>query len=255
LFNKKLVCIVLWDLDSMATGVCQLCGNQQKLIKAHIIPKSFLNFESQPIAIFDSDENSRPQRYPIGVYDEEILCEECDNEIGLLDQYVLIHLIRAVGASIVDEEDLKCLQYQSVDTKILKKFIASVAWRASKSKHEFFSRVNLGPYEDIFLSSFKAGANSQLQTDIFVTEFDKKDVPILSPESIRIEDINMLRIPANRFVFYIRVDKRKSPPDMDEFAVVENKPVLSIVQDWNDSKEKQLVFKIIQRNRRPNFWK
>jgi hypothetical protein len=255
LFVKKLVYFYPLDLDSMATGVCLLCGNQQKLIKAHIVPKSFLNFGSQPIAIFSSDENSRPQKSPVGVYDEYILCEECDNELGLLDQYVVLNLIRADGIVVVDQEDLKCLQYQGVDTNILYKFIASVAWRASKSKHEFFSRVNLGPYEDIFLSSFKVGANSQLQTDIFVTEFDKKDVPFLSPESIRIENVNMLRIPANRFVFYIKVDKRKSPLDMEEFAVGDNKPVLSIVQSWNDSREKQLVLKIIKRNQRPNFWK
>ena len=255
IFLKNRLYFYQMDLDSMKIGVCQLCGNQQKLIKAHIVPKSFWNFGSGPIAIFSSDEDTRPQKSPIGVYDEDILCDGCDNELGELDQYVLLNLIRADGNLVVDEEDLKCLQYQGVDTNSLKKFIASVAWRASKSKHEYFSRVNLGPYEDIFLSSFKVGANSQLQTDIFVTEFDKKDVPFLSPESIRIDEVNMLRIPANRFVFYIKVDKRKSPHDMEEFAVADNKPILSIVQNWNDSREKQLVLKIIKRNQRPNFWK
>ncbi len=239
----------------MATGICQLCENRRNLVRAHVVPRSFWNFGSEPLAIFSSDENSRPQKSQIGVYDERILCADCDSEFGRFDEYVLLNLVRTAGVVNVDEAGIKCVQYQGIDVKVLQKFAISVAWRASKSKHEYFRNVNLGPYENIFFDLLKSDARSSIQFDIFVTEFDKRDAPFISPTSVRFGQVNMLRIPANRFVFYVKVDQRQTPEEPRICAVRDNDPVLSIVQSWDDSSEKKLVLKMIARKNRPKFWK
>ena len=67
----------------MSIGTCKFCGQEKKLIDAHIVPKSFylgLKEKDKYLSI-----NSRTAKYTIqqkGGYDKNILCETCDSKVG-----------------------------------------------------------------------------------------------------------------------------------------------------------------------------
>ncbi len=52
-------------------GICQYCGEQKKLCKAHIIPKSLLKFqENSEMVLYSAD--GFPKRRLEGSYDKSI---------------------------------------------------------------------------------------------------------------------------------------------------------------------------------------
>jgi hypothetical protein len=69
-------------------GICKFCGQEKELINSHIIPKCFhqiktmgnmshINTKTQQI---DSKNHQNGTKEPL-------LCEKCDNQLGILDGY------------------------------------------------------------------------------------------------------------------------------------------------------------------------
>lgn len=60
--------------------ICKGCGSDKKLIKAHIIPESFFAGLKTPgnHLLMVSDTLKYPKRAPLGPYDKEILCHDCE---------------------------------------------------------------------------------------------------------------------------------------------------------------------------------
>ena len=95
-----------------------------------------------------------------GEYDRYILCRECDNvRIGELESYVkpiiyggsegLSESQIPRGENRVNLAGAELTYYENLDYKKFKLFLLSVLWRASISKRETFSLVNLGSDEEI----------------------------------------------------------------------------------------------------------
>ena len=61
--------------------LCKLCLQSKKLINSHIIPESFFGKNTFLIA----EDSPFKEKRPIGIYDKNILCAECDNFIGKKD--------------------------------------------------------------------------------------------------------------------------------------------------------------------------
>jgi hypothetical protein len=79
----------------MAT--CKLCGHERKLIKAHIIPESFLALPTSDegsAKILSSIKSVYPKTTRTGIYDDSILCQRCDGELGIFDQHAAEALIK-----------------------------------------------------------------------------------------------------------------------------------------------------------------
>ena len=69
---------------------CSLCGCDKKLINAHVIPRSFhepMKQGGQTPIIITSKPGEYPKRSPIGVYDKEIVCENCEAIFSPWDDY------------------------------------------------------------------------------------------------------------------------------------------------------------------------
>jgi len=67
---------------------CRLCNRQLKFAKSHVIPEAFwreLRDEKDVPLLVSSAEGSFPQRNPIGVYDQTILCEVCETTFNAMD--------------------------------------------------------------------------------------------------------------------------------------------------------------------------
>lgn len=133
-------------------GICKFCGQEKKLIKAHIIPKKFY------VALKNDKYfgiNSETGKYSIqqqGAYDSNILCGDCDNNIlGELDKegYRVLFGDFNKYKCILSYPQYKIYQLSIKDFDLIKlrKFFISILWRASISKLEECSKINLGPYE------------------------------------------------------------------------------------------------------------
>jgi hypothetical protein len=74
---------------------CKLCGQDKKLVKAHVIPASFFrplrSEKNSPLLI---TAGNYVKRAPIGVYDKTILCEACEKQFGIWDDYAQSLLIQ-----------------------------------------------------------------------------------------------------------------------------------------------------------------
>src|SRR5699024_7989966 len=133
-------------------GICKFCGQEKKLIKAHIIPKNFYIARKEDRYLLI---NSKTRKYAYkqnGGYDSNILCRDCDNHIlGEFDkegyrvlfddfnkyQYVHTH----------PQGKIYQLDSNNFDYTKLRNFFISILWRASISKLEEWSHINLGGYE------------------------------------------------------------------------------------------------------------
>ena len=135
----------------MKTGKCKLCGNDAKLVKCHIVPEAlfkYVNDSQIPAKLIANKPEFYPQKSPIGVYDDELVCGECENKFfGDADNYAI--RLCCDQLSQLTQNNTKYHNGQKIfevecNYKSLKMFFISLLWRASASTHVFYSRVNIG---------------------------------------------------------------------------------------------------------------
>ena len=240
-----------WRRGSNPMGNCRLCEKEAPLIKAHVIPEAFVELPGGegPAKIMSNSAGFFPKKTLTGIYDAEILCEACDGELGKLDQRAVEKICRAS-----DVVDLKAngqtvaRRYPSADGELVGRFIASVLWRASITSHYFFGRVDLGPYDGIIRDILLNKLQQNERVQMLLAEFDKADVSILNPHSTRTDGVRFWVIYANRFIFYTKTDRQKTPADLSKFILGKEREVTSIVRSWEGSKEYPLLAKIAAAN-------
>ena len=112
-----------------AVGVCQgLNCKSTRLIEAHIVSRAFLS----DIREGGPNVQLRPDRIGIakpelGEYVRDIICRNCDNKLGVFDDYA-IDVCRAFKKK--HTRDGKLFAILNVDGDKLAKFILAVLWRA-----------------------------------------------------------------------------------------------------------------------------
>ena len=93
------------------------------------------------------------QRSHIGVYDQGILCDECEPRFGDLDAYGIRVLLQDFDREFTPIIDTvfppRVVGFESttVDQDRLLRFLVSVLWRASVSTQPFYRHVALGALE------------------------------------------------------------------------------------------------------------
>lgn len=132
-------------------GICKFCGEEKKLVDAHIIPKNFYleRKKDRYLCI-----NSKTCKYTIqqkGGYDSNILCGDCDNHIlGEFDKEgyrILLGDFSKYKYEYLHPQKIYQLDNSCYDYHKLRKFFISILWRASISTLEEWSNINLGGYE------------------------------------------------------------------------------------------------------------
>jgi len=237
-------------------GICQLCKNEKKLIEAHIIPKWAFRYlypdipdaYKHPLVMV---KNGSETRRPIGPYDSNILCSECDGFLGSFDDY---------GKSVFLDAKLEHygnLAYlvRNVDFDKLRIFILSVAWRASLSNREEFKEISMGPYEDRIgkiLLNLKNDQDIELSDDFsfIVTKFDEGDLPkdvvdrhVQTPHPQKIDGVNtiVIHMPKGLKV-YLKIDQRKFPDSFDKLSKLRDGGLfIGRLGNYADSKEFQAM--------------
>jgi hypothetical protein len=123
-------------------------------------------------------------------------------------------------------------------------------WRASCSDSDFFGKVKLGPYEELFRkyivgeSKFRFGPSEK--NWIVLMEFDEIDVPILSPRYCKVEGINFLKFYFFNFMAVVKVDKRRVIGTAQYASLSQDRPVFSVLTSWRESKERKFMENLVR---------
>lgn len=237
--------------------ICRLCQNDRTLIKAHVIPEAFLSFPPPEVGvnkILSNKAGHYPKRSRIGIYDSGILCGECDADLGELDQHAVEQLCRSDEINNISRNGEKnSREYLSADPEKIHKFIASVAWRASISSHDFFQGVGLGPYEELIREMLLSSEFDNTQVETMLAEFDRQDPPNLDPHLMREEGVKYWLIYANRFILYLKADNQPTPKVFEAITIQKDSPVRSVMRQFGQSKEQQVIQGVVKAN--PNAFR
>lgn len=234
---------------------CKFCGETKPLIRAHIIPRAFytlLHGQDGPTRLISNVEGHWPQRSPQGIYDRNILCEECDNYFGRFDQHAAETLLATDTVTpLRDQNSIVGNMYDKADPQQIHRFVASVAWRASHSNHKFFNDVRLGQYEGLIKRFLQGDDQLETEIDIFIAEFDSNEVPFLNPHYTRFGEVLFLLIYASRFIFYLKTDPQPVPKDFAPLSIQNGARVVTIVRNWRESNERQVMKTIARQTPKP----
>lgn len=130
-------------------GLCKLCLQQRELRNSHIIPEFLykLTYDEKHRAI-DVDVDASTVKFSQKGLRERLLCSVCEGRLNTLETYfATIWYSKAVTPKGLIDLKSGTLSLQ-VDHANFKLFHLSILWRASVSTLPYFSRVNLGPYEE-----------------------------------------------------------------------------------------------------------
>ena len=233
-------------------GICKLCGEERTLIRAHIIPLAFhRNLQSgseKPPLILGNDPNSFPRRTPGGLYDEELLCLECERRFGPWDQYgaeCLLHRFDQDAQGKYWDGELMVYEIYNWDEARLRMFALSLLWRAAVTTNPIFKKVTLGgPYEPRLRERILAGdPGSPKDFSVFLSrwlvqpEHAGMELTQISPYVWRLEGINMAKIFLGGFVFYIKCDQRQFVEPFPDIILSPNRPVFAMPRQLEGSKD------------------
>ncbi len=225
-------------------AICRLCGQERKLIKAHIIPRSLyapLFEDGSPVTVYSTKKGAFPKRARQGIYDNKILCAECDHRIGNWDnvaQHFLLAPLSKYGDPAVIEER-GWFEASDFDYTSLKLFFVALLWRAHTTSHPFFAKVELGPWEEAARQRIISEDPGTVED--FSTLLARYEHPLAmalrNPEYMRFYGLNYYRFRVASYVVIIKVDKRPIDRDLLPFALAAGRPVVVRLHDFLSSSE------------------
>lgn len=247
-------------------GTCKLCMHERKLIRAHVIPRSFFKLdpeERMPAQLLTNVAGRYAQQVRIGVYDSDILCEECEHRFSPWDDYGTELLLQKWDTfETVKESDgtVHASILPSFDYPRLKLFFLSVLWRASVSNHSMYQAVDLGPREpELRRRILDSDPGAKDDFGVVLQAFDQTNVGMLNPGMERFDGLRFCRIYLSHVIAFIKTDQRPFHDPFDSIALAPGGPLVVIKKDFARSPERRIMSKLViedqarrQARRNPN---
>jgi len=235
--------------------ICKLCRENKKLIKAHILPEGFFRRmrkdEAHLFAI--TGKGGYKKRLPIGEYDQEILCKDCDAKLGVWDNYALKILKKETfeqGGDIMFGEILVGREVGDVIYEKLKLFFVSLLWRASISGRDVYKAIKLGVYEErarqLILDN-SPGLDDEFSVNIY--RFVNDEYGLLNPSNDRYEGINYINLYIPGYVACVKVDRRRTPQSYVAWKLSRHAPLYIGLRDYIGSPEFRALIGAVSRSR------
>jgi hypothetical protein len=241
---------------------CAWCKENAKFVKAHSIPEAFFRVmreeEDSPILVSNVAKHW-PAKAPIGVYDREMLCENCEPRFSKVDDYGTEVLIRRLDESFVAHTGGPEVAYvgRDIDQERLKLFFLSVLWRAANSKQPFYGRVTLGPHRDRVREVLDRGTSpnpdeySVVMSRWVVSPGNEAMTGgLLSPFLEKWDGIHAVRFYFGKVVAYMKVDQRPFPTNVRKFALGRQPNALQFPRQLETSKDFSVMVKVATAARR-----
>jgi hypothetical protein len=145
----------------MNTGICKLCKEEKELLKkSHIVPDFIYKLsgmfdDKHRIHTFDPKEfleKQKVKKVQSGIYESDILCQKCDNNV-IGTNYESYARKAIYGGALPESECPECDTIgdvkpvlticRNVDYRKYKLFLLSVLWRSHHCTDEFFNEIKL----------------------------------------------------------------------------------------------------------------
>jgi hypothetical protein len=235
--------------------VCKLCTQDKKLVQAHIIPRSFyapLKEGGQIPQIITDKAGVYPQKSPTGVYDKEILCEECERVFAPWDDYGYRFLMGKISddAYIRDRGEKIAYNMGPCDYHKLKLFFLSVLWRAGVSRQPMFNRVQLGPYAEKLRTRIRdADPGGVEDYAVALSRFDAPpgEVGILDPDRTEYEGVHHYRLYLGGYMAVIKATNKKPPAFLEGLYIAPGSDVLVLIREFRASKEFRAMVNVVKK--------
>ena len=127
---------------------------EEKLCKAHIIPKCFYDKEAF-FCLYSANGTTDSKHYQNGAKDSNILCSKADGILGEYDKEAYNILIRDIEKHKIKNKNIYQYLAHEFNYEKLRFFFISLVWRASISQLDCFKNINLKQYENIALKILK----------------------------------------------------------------------------------------------------
>lgn len=220
-----------------------------------MIPEGFfrpLQADKKAAEMHTNNVEVYPKRVPIGIYDKNILCSECDGKFSPCEnhaQKVLLHNF-SEELALYHNNQKACYMLHDFDYHLLKMFFISLLWRASISREEFYHRISVGPYEkNLKEMILRDDPGSPDMFAVTIAKFsDPEFIVMMDPHPDRFDGINYCRFYLTGFVVYIKVDKRPVPSLMKDLYIKPNKPIPVVLRDLHKSRDGALLKDIINKS-------
>ncbi len=248
---------------------CKFCLKDKKLINAHIIPRCFFETmrdqgDNRPFQLLSNTTGEYLKKSQIGLYDKNILCEDCEKVFQKYDDYackiLLSNNINDNDYILGPNEKRIGYKLENVDYKNLKLFFLSVLWRASISKRKEFKKVDTGiSFENCLKVMIKNSNPGNIDDFLVVIRRFIDDLGknfLMDPYKLRLGGINFYRFYLGAgYEFHIKVDKR----NLDESNVLyvlalkaENPLYIPFRDDLLSSKEFPILKDILNKSKKDN---
>ena len=238
---------------------CKMCGQEKRLIGAHIIPRSFyghLKGNGQIPRIVTDAAGEYPKRSPAGVYDQEILCEICEQIFSPWDDYGYRFLFQELNDDryIKNGSERVAYSFGKCDYQKLKLFFLSVLWRASVSKNKMFENVRLGPYEEKLrkmLAENDPGDNSEFAVALSKFDAPANETGILNPDKTRFDGVIHYRLYMGGYMAVIKVSSQRASETFERLYISEGSDVFCIIREFEESGEFRAFVNVVKNANRP----
>lgn len=200
---------------------CKLTGDEGFGVKAHIVPQSLYQFEGKPgKVLFVGRGHYKEKRSPIGEYDTQILTERGEQYFSDCDNFAPRFFLnngqfnrdrKYYLQEFGPEKICALLDIKSEESRLLKLFALSIAWKASVTSRTFFNRVDLGDAEprlrELILNQdpghpgvFPVFLGKHLDTPL-------AGLPLRQPHVVSIDNGRYLRFPLPSITLQIKIDE------------------------------------------------
>jgi hypothetical protein len=231
---------------------CKLCLQEKKCVESHIIPESFFRLikeNGKPILILPDKIEKYPEKSHTGIYDENLVCEDCEKLFSPWDNYGHLFLVANFpkDKQFLDGDKVLAYVIENFDYHKLKLFFISMLWRASASSYKHFSHINTGPFEDTLKRMIvNNDPGDKNYFSVILTKFNNESIAtaMLNPHREKLEGINYYSIYLGGFKVFIKVDNRESSELMKNFILAPNSPLYVVIRDFRRSSEFKVMKKI-----------
>jgi hypothetical protein len=191
-----------------------------------------------------------------GIYEKNILCAECDNKLGVLENTAakaLRAIRKAAKLSSVGEYVL-----EGVEGDSLLRFVTGVLWKYSVASPEN-GRIELGPYQNTVRDVAFSRINVPKTIDALLIRLkrhrDDGDVfAYRAPKPDRQEGVNGYRLLVGGVFIFAKIDKRNPKHGALERASIRGKSnVPYVVMRAQDFEEFSLPARLIHTGRLSEF--
>ena len=213
---------------------CKLCFQEKPLTEnSHIIPKKFFqkafinipkgfapeNYGDKANRLYSKESKSRNQQS--GIHVKNILCESCEQKLGVFDNYAQTILLNNDKYLKKDDKE-KVWKLQNIDYDYikLKLFFMSVLWRSQICSDSFFSQVELTSDSEAKLRDMIINKNpgSENEFSVLLLKYLGEEAESFSvSRGKQLCEVYMFRL--GNYTFYIKVDENSWPDLFQEYML------------------------------------